>query len=384
MANDLQMQISADVGKALAGLSSIDTRLRQMERSVQSTNRASQDFQRNSARGFKETSEHAGNLLEQLKESGHAMRFMGGIAGEMGHKMSMLSQFTMRGGAAFGAIGLAVTAAAAGFELYNHILEDTKERTREAAEITGKYAEALQRGQEERSKGAANAGLSQADTIRKLNGVGGHQALRQAEDTARELGIPIEEARRGILKSYQFRDDKERASSVQAAKLLQLSGMGDFGSAFDELHKSHLARGFLRQGNAEAAAGEAGIHALTGRYAPGGGLGAENVLADALRNNSDNGLLAEDRYGKNVKNEVQLEQERRASTGAGRESIETEARRALDPIGYSISQCTTALLKLVATIEDPYKQQRFLRSVGTRPDPAALNPGDQKRLGTSD
>lgn len=355
--NDLQAQMSADVSKLLAGMGQVDNQLKQLARSTKENNRASQEFQRASTEAFGKSKEHAESFFAEITHGSHALKLLGGPVAEVSHKVGFLSSLVTRGGAAFGILGAGAAVAGVAIEAYGYAVEKSAERTKRAEEIAAKYHETIAKGKEQ-SKQNALGGLSDAESRKKLTALGGQSAVHQADDLAKELGISVQSARKGLIGSYKIADPEHRKNAVEAARIATQSGLVNFDDAVTGVSSSSPVLGAVRGGKVHRAAALLTEKATTGRFRGGN--------EDRLRDETDNVLS--DRFSTAAsdatrqQNALQEVKEGQVANGEAAEAIGEEVAKAMDPLKKAIEALTLSLFKEARSLGGK-KQDEFLDQV---------------------
>ncbi len=251
MANDLQMQISSDVGRALSGLNAVDSKVQQLTKSTSGLNKANHEFQRTASEAFKGAHGHATTLAGKIGAVAHALALAGGEVGHISHEFRRFSTVANDGhsgltrlAAAAGIAGIAYEAMAASSEHFIKMLEKEQEEEEKLLRIR----EAANKKLESR----AEHGLSQADSVKRLNLLGGPDAVKVAQTLATKssnqlMGISQADAYKGTELLYsKFKDDKTRGRASAAAQEYAMAG-GNYVEGITQMIAHPAIRNRLKQ-----------------------------------------------------------------------------------------------------------------------------------------
>lgn len=232
--DEVQGKITTDATQALAAYDALTAKQIRLNRAVEAGNRAAKDYQKTVSKNFRDAGQAAGRA--------------GGAVGTAGSQI--LGSAGMD--SAFGRLGVAVGIVAFGFRALSSVVDSRIAREREVIEQTRKLGDAL----EGASKQAGKQGLSAvplAQQIRALEATGG--SAKGAEELANRIGVPIEDAVKGLLEIRRnARTLEEVRGAEREASILAMSGRTSFAEGAAGVLKKGTQRSLLNQGPGEAGA----------------------------------------------------------------------------------------------------------------------------------
>ena len=104
MSNDLQAQISTQMGQTLAQLKQVHSEITQLAAATNANNAAHGRFQATASAAFKSAHDGAKNFNEKSKEVGHAITMLHGKFGVFGELLGRIGGLSERAGAGIGRI----------------------------------------------------------------------------------------------------------------------------------------------------------------------------------------------------------------------------------------------------------------------------------------
>jgi len=229
MANDLQAQLSTQLGNTLSQLSSVRSEMKQLNAAIGEVNNAANHFQNSLGRAYKHSHEEGSDLADQVKEGAHAFHLMGGITGEVAEKIGHVSRLASAGGMAFGFLAAGAVIAGTAFELYSHAVEISTEKTEAAIQAEKEHRQAMIEAAKEAEK-TAGAGGSRADSINKLDAASGGTGNARAQDIATGNHFDIDDVRKGMIEIYKL-PAQMREQAIKAATLVAQTHGGSFSEA---------------------------------------------------------------------------------------------------------------------------------------------------------
>ena len=244
MANDLQAQLTTQLGNTLSQLSSVRSELKQLHTAIGEVNNAANHFQNSLGRAYKHSHEEGSDLADQVKEGAHAFHLMGGITGEVAEKIGHVSRLASAGGLAFGLLAGGAAVAGTAFEIYSHTIDVNREKLEAATAAEKEHRQAMIEAAKEAEK-IAGAGGSRADSINKLDAASGGSGNQRAADIASSLHLDIDDVRKGLLEIYKL-PQQMRFGAIRAAGLVAQTHGGSFSEAASSAveHRGDLIGGF--------------------------------------------------------------------------------------------------------------------------------------------
>lgn len=258
MSNDLQAQISTQIGQTLAQLKQVRSEITQLKAATVANNDAHGQFQRRAGEAFRTAHEGARNTLGQVRELGKAARLAGGEFGHLGEVMRLATG----GGSGLATIGIGALAIGAAFEAWNKNLERSIEYAGRLADEESKIADIVEQTNEARGKAAMEATKNSAEPA-LIGAFANRSAESRAQAIAMATNQPIDDVRKAMIGSLKIKGGAgAQSNAIAAATLYQQAGAGTLSEGIETI--AQLGYGGRHGTPSEIAARARGYH-ITGR-----------------------------------------------------------------------------------------------------------------------
>jgi hypothetical protein len=213
-------------------LKSISTQVNILSKGLDAVKSSVSESGQQLKRRFHEARGEAENLNHEIYETGHALKGLTGIFGELSHVLT--GGFRFEGGLAT----IAVSAAAAGFAFntFKEILKGVAEEELKTFEVTQKLGEAIYTASRRAEHAKLSLGESQIDDTKRLVARTGEQGLEQARGLAGgHNGITLQEAIRGVSSAALINNPRARERAIEVARRIAVIGEGKFDETINNI-----------------------------------------------------------------------------------------------------------------------------------------------------